>query len=145
MSSNHSSYDGLINLLNSLDKVRETGSGQFVACCPAHEDKSPSLSIRSLSDGRVLLHCFAGCETEHVLSAIGMTFSDLMPANLGNFKRVSKPFYANDVLLILANESLLVYLYAVEINKGNVLTEAEKQRLLLAVSRIRYARSMSSV
>lgn len=36
-------------------------SGGWLACCPAHEDRSPSLSINAGDDGRVLLKCFAGC------------------------------------------------------------------------------------
>ena len=42
------------NLLNSLDRVRKMGADRWVACCPAHNDKSPSLAIRELSDGAVL-------------------------------------------------------------------------------------------
>lgn len=45
--------------------------------CPAHEDSQPSLSIRRLPDGKVLLHCFAGCSTENVLYAWGLDWSDL--------------------------------------------------------------------
>ncbi|HLW82620.1 MAG TPA: hypothetical protein VKS20_11345 [Candidatus Acidoferrales bacterium] len=40
--------------------------------CPAHADRSPSLSIREGSDGRVLLHCFAGCSLEAVCEATGI-------------------------------------------------------------------------
>ena len=59
--------------------ARPAGEGRWTAKCPAHEDRSPSLSIRETSDCRVLLHCFAGCETQDVLSAVGLTFSDLFP------------------------------------------------------------------
>lgn len=41
------------------------------ARCPAHEDSSPSLSVRCAGDGRVLVHCHAGCETPAVLAALG--------------------------------------------------------------------------
>lgn len=54
-------------------------SGGWIACCPAHEDRSPSLSIRAAEDGRVLLHCHAGCPTEAVLRALGLVWQDLMP------------------------------------------------------------------
>jgi KaiC/GvpD/RAD55 family RecA-like ATPase len=39
-----------------------TGHQQWLAPCPYHEDKSPSLSIGEGDDGRVLVHCHAGCE-----------------------------------------------------------------------------------
>lgn len=45
--------------------------------CPAHEDHSPSLSVRLGKDGRVLIHCFTGCTPEAVLTAGGLTWDDL--------------------------------------------------------------------
>jgi hypothetical protein len=49
--------------------------------CPAHDDRNPSLSVSAGADGRVLLHCHAGCAVEDVLSALGLTLADLMPAS----------------------------------------------------------------
>jgi len=40
------------------------------ACCPAHEDRNPSLSIKDGRDGRLLLHCFAGCDFNRICDAI---------------------------------------------------------------------------
>ena len=40
-------------LLSILEGVKRTGPGRWMARCPAHGDKSPSLSIRELDDGRV--------------------------------------------------------------------------------------------
>lgn len=56
--------------------ARASGTG-FVARCPAHADRSPSLSIREGSDGRVLLHCFAGCSVESVCDALKIRVSNL--------------------------------------------------------------------
>ena len=39
---------------------------------PAHADRSPSLSICEGHDGRVLVHCFAGCTADQVVSALGL-------------------------------------------------------------------------
>lgn len=50
-------------------------------CCPAHDDRNPSLSVSEADDGRVLLHCFAGCRTEDVLDALGMGEADLFLPN----------------------------------------------------------------
>lgn len=69
-------------LLSRLDKVRGRGPGQHSSRCPAHDDKGPSLSIKELPDGRVLVRCFAGCETEDVLASVGLTFADLFPPRL---------------------------------------------------------------
>ena len=37
---------GVTNLLSTLNKVKQTGPGRWIACCPAHVDKHPSLSVR---------------------------------------------------------------------------------------------------
>lgn len=55
------------------------GSG-WMARCPAHDDRSPSLSI-SETNGKVLLHCHAGCTTEAVCTAAGIELRDLFSDN----------------------------------------------------------------
>lgn len=47
--------------------------------CPAHEDGSPSLSVHRGANGKWLLHCHAGCPTERILTALGLTWGDLFP------------------------------------------------------------------
>ncbi len=108
------------NLLDRLEGVKETGYGRYVARCPAHDDRSPSLAIRETADGRILLHDFAGCETEHVLEAVGLTFTDVMPEQIGNkrqygsaysgLKKCSQPYDAKQVIQTLAHEAKVVYL-----------------------------------
>ena len=66
-------------LLDRLTKIRRTGDNQWQACCPAHEDKTPSLSIKETRDGRILVRCFAGCGAADVVEAVGLTLSDLFP------------------------------------------------------------------
>jgi hypothetical protein len=56
--------------------ARRSGSG-WIARCPAHVDRSPSLSIREGDAGRVLIHCFAGCSVEAVCTAMEIKLSDL--------------------------------------------------------------------
>ena len=74
-------------LLNHLEKVKRNGNMQWMACCPSHADSDPSLSIKELSDGRVLVHCFSGCSGSEVMQAIGMTLDDLYPDGaLGELK-----------------------------------------------------------
>lgn len=65
--------------LARLEGVRQTGPTQWVARCPAHSDRSPSLSIADKGD-RLLLHCFVGCEPAEVAAAIGLRLSDLFDA-----------------------------------------------------------------
>ncbi len=71
-------------LLDRLRGVRKKGPGRWVAKCPAHDDRSPSLSVRELDDGRVLIHDFAGCVPSDVLAACGLSLSDLFPERLAD-------------------------------------------------------------
>ena len=48
---------------------RKVGGG-WMARCPAHEDREPSLSIRKSDDGKVLIRCHAGCDQSRVIAAL---------------------------------------------------------------------------
>lgn len=61
-----------------LPSARRNPRG-WLAKCPAHDDRAPSLSISSGADGRVLLKCFAGCELDRVVAALGLQTRDLFP------------------------------------------------------------------
>ena len=71
--------DPVERLLGRLEKVKELPNGSFSARCPAHADGRPSLNVRRGDDGRVLVKCYAGCETAAVVSAVGVTLVDLFP------------------------------------------------------------------
>lgn len=57
-------------------RIKPNGGG-YLAQCPAHEDKNPSLSIHQGSQQPVVLHCMAGCEADDVLTALGLTWDEL--------------------------------------------------------------------
>ena len=59
--------------------ARPAGTGRWMARCPAHEDRTPSLAMREAEEGRTLIHCHAGCLTEDVLTAAGLSWADLWP------------------------------------------------------------------
>lgn len=44
--------------------------GRGMCCCPAHEDRTPSLSV-TLGSRAILFHCFAGCPNADVIKALG--------------------------------------------------------------------------
>lgn len=62
--------------MNSIEQIALACGGAkrtlrgFVCRCPAHEDKTPSLSIGYSSDGKMLVHCFAGCDQRSVIDAL---------------------------------------------------------------------------
>jgi putative DNA primase/helicase len=63
-------------LLERLQGVKQSGAGRWIARCPAHEDRTPSLSIRD-AGGRILIFCHAGCDPESVLAAVNLGWVDL--------------------------------------------------------------------
>lgn len=64
-------------LLARLEHAKSAGPREWMASCPAHNDDDPSLSVAEGDDGRVLLHCFSGCEPSAIVSSLGLTLSDL--------------------------------------------------------------------
>lgn len=73
-------------VLSRLEGVRRNGEG-YMALCPAHPDRDPSLSIKEGDNGGVLLHCFAGCESPAVVEALGLQLRDLFPDSLTHLAR----------------------------------------------------------
>jgi len=69
-------FKSIDDFLSLLQGVQPKGSNQWVARCPAHDDKDPSLSIK-LSDGKILLKDFGGCDTPGIIKTLGLTMSHL--------------------------------------------------------------------
>ena len=125
-------------LLSRLDGVKRTGKDRWMARCPAHEDKRASLAITELGDGRILCHCFALCDVQSVLSAVGLEFDALFPERAidAHCKMERRPFPASDVLRAIAFEALIVSLAALDMAHGRTLSDEARERLLLANQRI---------
>jgi putative DNA primase/helicase len=73
-------------IISRLKGVHRSPQG-WMGQCPAHEDRSPSLSICE-REGKILLHCFAGCAIESICAAIAIKVSDLFPNSCILPKRV---------------------------------------------------------
>ena len=127
-------------LLQNLHKVKRTRPGNWLAACPAHQDKTASLSIRELDDGKILIHCFAGCSVHEIVSAAGLELSDLFPPREDGkhfAKGEKRPFPAADILRAIAFESTLVLIAAADLLAGHPFNETDRTRLALAVTRIK--------
>jgi hypothetical protein len=57
--------------------ARPSGKDKWTACCPAHDDRTPSLSITIGADDQVLIYCHAGCTMEAVVAALNLSPGDL--------------------------------------------------------------------
>lgn len=125
------------NLIQRLDKVKKTGRDKWQACCPAHDDKGPSLAVREMDDGRVLIHCFAGCGAAEILSAIDLEFSDLYPVTASfHLPKARKSWNAMDVLTALSMEILIAWNFTKLMTTGATLNDDERERLLLCATRM---------
>ncbi len=133
-------------LLSRLDKVRKTGAGRWIARCPAHDDKSPSLAVRELDEGRVLLHCFASCEAAEVLAAIGLEFQDLFPERLTDqhLPKERRSFNAHDILKCIGFEVLIVHQCSTILLRNAALNSIDHARLVIAANRIQAAERMAN-
>ena len=126
-------------ILGCLEGVRKSGSG-WQARCPAHEDRSPSLSIREGQRG-VILHCHAGCTFEAVVEAMGLKQSDTFYEPLSAPQR--EQLATKAILKQLVSESYRVICGASPI--GPLLNAEDLTRLKLAVSRLRAGLSLQGL
>ncbi len=127
-------------LLHRLDGVKASGAGKWQARCPAHDDKTPSLSIKEINDGTLLLKCWAGCSAGEIVGAVGLELSDLFPKQ-DNFdhahvpKGQTRPWSALDVLRALMHEVTIVAVCAGRLNNAG-LSSDDVARLTLATQRL---------
>jgi hypothetical protein len=71
----HRVYDAL----DAHDCQPQGPAYKATAKCPAHEDRSPSLSLCEGADRRAVLFCHAGCDTGTVIRALDLQWADLFP------------------------------------------------------------------
>lgn len=79
-------------VLDRLDKVKKSGKG-WMACCPAHDDRSPSMAVTEL-DGKIVFNCFSGCTFSEIVGALGMEEKDMFPAQISSIVNTSKPYFS---------------------------------------------------
>lgn len=123
-------------VLSRLDKVKKTGKG-YIALCPAHADKSPSLSLKEGSDGRVLIHCFAGCTAEEVVNEIGLQMSDLFfRSNDASRTYVRSPIPISSIREAANFELQILYVVTADRLKGKPISDVDQAREALAINRL---------
>lgn len=124
-------------LISRLDRPKKIGRDRWLARCPAHEDRRPSLSIRELNDGRTLVHCFGGCDVESVLGALGLDFADLFPEKpIDHAPRVKKPYSVRDVVHALRFELTVAFVLLADLAADRPIDSAARERAGAAAKRI---------
>ncbi len=137
-------------LIAHLEGVIPSGPGRWHARCPAHDDRSPSLSIRDDGD-KVLLHCFAGCDPSEVLTAVGLAWTDIYPdrdecayrrPNESARKYARRTLAAADPLEI---EREILRIAAADRRAGRPESVEDRARVQVAVLRIREAAEVENI
>ncbi|KAA6184241.1 DNA primase [Thiohalocapsa marina] len=129
--------------LARLQTVVRTGEQRWSACCPAHADRSPSLSIR-LDGEKLLFHCHAGCAPEAVLAAMGLGWRDLyadpwVAARAAAVAHASWRGASRDLHqgIDLAVERLILRIAAADLRRGRTLSIEDRGRVEVARLRLR--------
>ncbi len=127
-------------LLNKLDRCRATGIGRWMASCPVHEEKTPSLSIRELDDGRVLLYCFGcGAGALDIILAAGLEPDVLFPPRSRDEKGYSATRQRIDIqqaILSLRDEAYFLQATQYWLAAGRTLTGEYQAKLEESTTRI---------
>jgi hypothetical protein len=136
-------------LLAKLEGVRPAGPGRWYARCPAHDDKSPSLSVRETGD-KVLLHCWTGCTADEVLAALGLAWSALYPDRWDCAKARPNEGAARSAKRILDGadplefERKVLLVAAADLEAGRELSAEDRARVELALERIDAAKGSAA-
>ena len=131
-------------LLDKLQKVKRTGPQTWLCCCPAHDDKHPSMTVRECEDGRILCHCFSGCDVGSILDSVGLSWDALFPDKPIEYApAMRRPFPAGDVLEACADECQFVAYCAAFLRSDGRLSTEDHSRLFKASERILEARRMA--
>ena len=131
------------NILPHLDKVKRSGKG-YQARCPAHDDNGPSLSLREGDDGRVLMHCHAGCSTDAVVAALGLSMIDLFPQSGKPRRPPPAPGVSRRDLQAAAEfERSILFILKCDAGRSRPISQADMRRGQVARQRLALARGLA--
>jgi CHC2 zinc finger len=122
-------------ILGRLQKVRASGKDRFTACCPAHEDRSPSLMVSEKAD-KISIHCFAGCGAADILAAIGLDFDVLYP-DRDNAEKGLRPWQRSELEQQLKHARMIIKIYENDVSKGVAIDLDNKKIALDAFKRVK--------
>lgn len=130
-------------------EARQTGPGRWIARCPSHKDRSPSLGVREAEDGKILINCRAGCAPSEVVGALGLGLQDLFPDSprytKGDFSPPeARPIPAIDILRCCADDLLVGFLVCRDVASGSKPPPGDVERLLQSAVRLQQAHELAT-
>ncbi|MCO6428240.1 CHC2 zinc finger domain-containing protein [Nitrosomonas communis] len=104
-----------VDILPHLQKVKRVGEGRYLACCPVHDDKNPSMTVTVKPDGVVVMYCHAcGAKGLDIVNALGIDPSALFPlADNPRYEKQQRSGFSAWQLLHALEKDLLVVLIAI--------------------------------
>lgn len=126
----------LERLLSRLDKVEKLPPQQhqarYKACCPAHDDKNPSLSVTLSQRDTILLRCWSGCSVEEIVSAVGMDMQDLFPKDtrVHHVGKERRPFSADQAAKVIAADAMLVAAVIARVRSGDKVSTEDMNAII---------------
>lgn len=118
-----------IDIVAMLEKPKPLNKNTWIACCPAHDDKTPSFQIKELSDGKILFHCFAGCSVSEICAALEIDIGDLFPDEGG----IPVPYRHRSNTPTL--DTHYIAICKAMIKRGERLSDVERQKYIAACNR----------
>ncbi len=116
---NHWTFS-ISDVAHGLENLSWRDTQKFIACCPAHDDHNPSLSVEEVA-GKVLVHCHAGCSQDEVISAL---------RNRGNWPDYSHKSPKIKISLdAIWKQQMSLAMEVARYNQGIPHTEEEKEQI----------------
>ncbi len=139
--------DPIENILSRLDGVKETKPDQWIAICPSHADRNPSLAIKRGEDGRVLLKCWAGCRAGDVVEDTGLELKDLFDQPIKCRKPSRQRLYPNykKILQMLRHDVMLIWIITEDMAAGKVIPTEDINSVRRAYKNIESVMEASNV
>lgn len=116
-------------IVSRLEFCKQSGPDSWIARCPSHDDRGPSLSIKDAGGGRTLIHCHAGCGALDVLTALGLDWDALYPPTDRNYK-AEKRQHERSV------DELVVEIALADMASGKTLSREDRDRAAQAMKRL---------
>jgi hypothetical protein len=117
------------DFLSRLEKVRQTAPGEWVARCPGHLDKTPSLAVKEADDGRILVKCFAGCSFNEICDGAGVKPEEMFPdTNHATFDALERlAFNPRTMLHAMQFNAMVLSIIASDMAAGEPITPEDKE------------------
>ena len=121
-------------VLDRLDKLRQSGTNKWTACCPVHDDSNPSMSVTvtDTPEGQKLLfYCFScGAKGDSVIESIGLKVGDLFEQG--------KDFTPDRNYLLtksVENDDFYILIYDTDKSKGKKIRYKDHKEYVAAMAR----------